>query len=238
MAYNFLSLVNDVNRRLNEVELTASNFATTTGYYSFAKDSVNASIRHINQEEYEWPWNHVEEEEILVAGEVRYSYPYDAKTVNFNTVRLKRNNSLGVDTRKLKIMSYEEYIAKYSDYEYNTDTGIRAVPTHVVRAPSREILFVPSPDKAYEVIYEYYATTYDLELHSDVPRLPEQYRYVILDGAMYYVYKFRGNTQESQLALQKFQLGIKQLRSLHINRMDYVRDTRIDNRTTINTKVL
>ena len=55
---------------------------------------------------------------------------------------------------------------------------------------------------------------------------------------MYYVYKFRGNTQESQLALQKFQLGIKQLRSLHINRMDYVRDTRIDNRTTINTKVL
>jgi hypothetical protein len=66
MAYNYISLVNDVNRRLNEVELTDSNFSVTTGFYSFAKDSVNSSIRHINQEEFEWPWNHVEESEILV----------------------------------------------------------------------------------------------------------------------------------------------------------------------------
>ena len=52
MAYDYLGLVNDVNRRLNEVELTSANFASTTGYYSFAKDSVNSAIRHINQEEY------------------------------------------------------------------------------------------------------------------------------------------------------------------------------------------
>ena len=63
MAYDYLGLVNDVNRRLNEVELTSSNFAATTGFYSFAKDAVNSSIRHIQQEEYEWPWNHVEQEE-------------------------------------------------------------------------------------------------------------------------------------------------------------------------------
>ena len=45
MAYDYISLVNDINRRLNEVELTSANFPTATGYYSFAKDSVNASIR-------------------------------------------------------------------------------------------------------------------------------------------------------------------------------------------------
>jgi hypothetical protein len=61
MAYDYIGLVNDINRRLNEVELTSANFATATGYYSFAKDAVNASIRHIQQEEFEWPWNHVEE---------------------------------------------------------------------------------------------------------------------------------------------------------------------------------
>jgi len=49
MAYDYLGLVNDVNRRLNEVELTAANFATTTGYYSFAKDADNAAILHIQQ---------------------------------------------------------------------------------------------------------------------------------------------------------------------------------------------
>ena len=32
MAYDFLGLVNDVNRRLNEVALTSANFAATTGY--------------------------------------------------------------------------------------------------------------------------------------------------------------------------------------------------------------
>ena len=59
MAYNYIGLVNDVNNRLNEVELTTSNFLTATGYFSFAKDAVNASIRHINQEEYELSLIHI-----------------------------------------------------------------------------------------------------------------------------------------------------------------------------------
>ncbi len=227
MAYDYLGLVNDVNRRLNEVELTSSNFAATTGFYSFAKDAVNSSIRHIQQEEYEWPWNHVEQEEVLLAGEVRYSFPYDAKTINMNSFRIKRNESLGVDTVKLKVLSYEEYLDKYADYEYNSSTSGRTVPHFIVRAPSRELLVVPAPDKAYELIYEYYTIGFDLELHSDVPNLPEMYKYVIVDGAMYYVYQFRGDMQAAQMAMQKFEQGIKQLRSIHINRTEYIRDTRV-----------
>lgn len=227
MSYDYISLVNDVNRRLNEVELTESNFATTTGFYSFAKDSVNSSIRHINQEEFEWPWNHVEETEVLVSGTARYSYPYDAKTVNMNTFRIKRNDSLNIATNKLKVISYEEYLDKYADSEYNSSSDSLSVPTHVARTPSRELIFYPTPNEAYEVVYEYFRTGYDLESALDVPTLPEQYRYVITDGAMYYVYQFRGDTQAAQLSLQKFEQGIKQLRSLHINRTDYLRDTRV-----------
>ena len=44
MAYNFIGLTNDVNNRLNEVQLTSSNFATVTGYFAFAKDAVNSAI--------------------------------------------------------------------------------------------------------------------------------------------------------------------------------------------------
>lgn len=227
MAYDYLGLVNDVNRRLNEVELTTANFASTTGYYSFAKDAVNASLRHIQQEEYEWPWNHVEEIEALVPGTVRYGFPYDAKTVNMNTFRIKRDNSLNVSTRKLKIISYEEYLNKYADLEYDTNSGNRSVPTHVARAPSREFMLYPSPDKAYEIVYEYYSVGFDLENATDVPNLPEQYKYVIVDGAMYYVYQFRGDMQAAQLALNKFEQGIKYLRSIHINRTDYLGDTRV-----------
>ena len=55
MAYNYLGLVNEVNRRLNEVELTSSNFASASGFYAQVKDSVNASIQEIDQEYPEWP---------------------------------------------------------------------------------------------------------------------------------------------------------------------------------------
>lgn len=224
MAYDFLGLVNDVNRRLNEVELTSTNFAGATGFYSFAKDAVNASIRHIQQEEYEWPWNHVERTDTLLAQTNRYVYPYDAKTVNFNSFRLKRNDTLGNGTAKLIEISYEEYIEKYVDVEYNTDaTGM---PTHIARTPSREYVLYPNPDKAYELVYEYYTTTFDLVLHTDVPNIPEVYKYVVVDGAMYYAYQFRGDYQATNLALEKFRDGIKYLRSLYINRTPNLRDTR------------
>ena len=49
MAYNYLDLVNIVARRLNETELTSSNFTTAKAFYSTIKDSVNTSIRDINQ---------------------------------------------------------------------------------------------------------------------------------------------------------------------------------------------
>ena len=108
MAYDFLGLVNDVNRRLNEVALDTTNFAATTGYYAFVKEAINSSIRHINQEEFEWPWNHIEEELTLTAGTSRYAFPIDAKTINMDRFRIKRDNALNTGTVKLKNMSYEE----------------------------------------------------------------------------------------------------------------------------------
>ena len=47
MAYNFLGLVNQVNRRLNEVELSSTNFDTATGFYAMPKDdNESESLRH------------------------------------------------------------------------------------------------------------------------------------------------------------------------------------------------
>ena len=224
MAYDFLGLVNDVNNRLNEVELDSTNFATATGYFSFAKDAVNSSIRHINQEEFQWPWNHVTYTETTTTGTARYSYPNDAKTIDMNTFRLKPSSTLNVGASKLQIMSYEEYIERHPESEYSTGDG---VPTHVIRTPSRELIFYPNPNAAYDIDYEYYRSGYDLINATDVPALPEQYRFCIIDGAMHYVYQFRGDSQNSQLAQQKFEQGIKHLRSLNINRMDYLRDTRV-----------
>lgn len=229
MAYDFLGLVNDINKRLNEVTLTSSNFDSAVGFYSLAKDSVNASIRYINQSQFEWPYNHVEQEEDLTAGEVRYAYPADAKTIDFDSFRIKRNSSLGNETKKLSIIDYEEYLTNYVDAEYDTsNTGIRTIPRYVFRTPSQEYGVYPPPDKSYELVYEYYRLPVDLENATDVPSVPEQFRYVIVDGAMYHAYLFRGNTQDAQMQLQKFEEGIKDMRTLYINRYHYIRDTRIN----------
>ena len=225
MAYNYITLVNEVQRRLNEVELSTANFDTSRGFHALSKDAINSSIRHINQEEFEWPWNHVEASEVLLADEARYSYPYDAKTINMNTFRIKRDADLNVDTIKLKILSYEEYLDKYADMEYNSN--LSSTPRYVVRTPSRELMFIPTPDKAYEVIYEYFTSSYDLQKADDVPTIPEQYRHVIVDGAMYYAYVFRGDMQSANATVSKFEQGLKNMRSLNINRTNYLRDTRV-----------
>jgi len=232
MAYDFLGLSNDVNRRLNEVELTSSNFSSVTGAYSAVKDSINSSIRYINQHEQQWPFNHVEQEDTLTAGEVRYGYPTDVKTVDFNSFRIKRNSTFGNDTKKLTLIAYEEYLTKYVDYEYNTDTGIRGVPISVFRAPNQEYGVVPPPNNAYTLVYEYYRLPVDLVNATDVPSLPEQFRHVIVDGAMYYAYIFRGNTQDATLLQSKFQEGIKNMRSLYINRYNYLRSTMLSQNET------
>jgi hypothetical protein len=227
MAYNYINLVNEVNRRLNEVELTEANFANARGYHGHSKDAVNSAVRHINQEEFEWPWNHVEAEEVLTAGVVRYSIPYDAKTVNMNSFRIKGDADLGVATTKLKVLNYEEYLDNYADYEYNSSNSVRGVPRYVVRAPSNEFILVPAADKDYELVYEYYTVSYDMQLTTDTPTIPEQYKHVIADGAMYYAYMFRGDAQAAGITQGKFTDGIKYMRSLHINRTEYIRDTRV-----------
>ena len=225
MAYNFLGLVNEVNRRLNEVELTSSNFATSSGFYNSAKDAVNASLRHINHEESNWPWNHVLEEETLTAGVTRYDYPTDAKLIDMNSFRIKKDASLSVGTTKLKLLDYQEYLDNYVDYEYNSGSDMQTLPRHVVRAPSQEFILVPTPDKAYELVYEYYRNPVSLELYDDVPNVPLEFKHIIVDGAMFYAYQFRADTQASQIAQGKFETGIKYMRSLYINRYDYVRST-------------
>lgn len=233
MAYDFLGLVNDVNRRLNEVELTTATFPDAKGFYSLAKDAVNAAIRHIGQEEFEWPFMHIEDEIIVSPGSVRYGIPVTAKTVDFDSFRIKRepDSMTAVYTGKtqhLKIMQYEEWLDKHADTEYNSgNTEHRSMPTHVVRTPSREFILYPAPDKEYTVVFEYYNTAYEMMNAADIPEFPEQYRHIIVDGAMYYVHQFRGDMQAANMAGQHFEKGIKHLRSIHINRTQYIRDTRV-----------
>lgn len=224
MAYNYLGLANDVALRLNETQLTSNNFATSSGFYAAIKEAVNSSIRHINQAHFFWPYNHADQSDTLTAGVSRYALPEDAKYVNFNSFRVRRNSTLNVaQGRQLAQLTYSEYLDTYVDQEYETDVTRGGVPRNVVRTPDQEYIIVPMPNAAYEIDYEYYATPVDLELYDDVPTISEQFRHVIVDGAMYYAYMFRDNIEMANLSQSKFENGIKNMRTILVNENVYFR---------------
>lgn len=229
MAYNFLGLVNEVNRRFNEVELTSGNFATSKGFYNAAKDSVNASIRDVNQTHFEWPFNHVTEEEALTVGQSRYATPPNSSTVDFNSFRIKENLTFGNNTIKLHPLVYEDYLNRYVAQEYSTSDSDRGVPMFVVQTPSQEYIVSPAPDKEYEVVYEYFRISVDMQQPTDVPYIPERFKHIIVDGAMYHAYMFRGNEQSASMAKSKFEEGLKRMRIILINRYNYVTTTQVSN---------
>ena len=112
MALTFLTLANDVITRMNEVSLTASNFADARGVQIQCKNAVNEAIRHINQKEFGYPFNHASNNSVLVPGTSRYTVPTSTKHIDYNTARIKRNTDLTTSGGSLAKLDYNEYINK------------------------------------------------------------------------------------------------------------------------------
>jgi hypothetical protein len=233
--YDFLALTNEVCGRLNETTLTSATFTEASGFYSTIKDSINASIRDINHQEHNYPFNHNTTEIILDAGVGRYPLPQNAKIVDFDSVKILRDSELNVSTRILKQIQYNEYTRMYLDDELNTSVA-GEVPRYVAKAKNSDFVIAPKPNKEYTLELEYFIVPADLSLYDDVPTVPESFKHVILDGAMYHCYMFRDNAQSATLAKQKFDEGLKAMRSLLVNEYINVIDTRVDR--NINTTSL
>jgi hypothetical protein len=106
----FLSLTNSVLARLNEVQLTTSNFSNARGIQIQAQNAVNEAIRYINQREFQYPFNHTTKSQTLSPGTVRYSIPDDAKHVDYNTARIVKDTTIGSSGANLTILQYNDYI--------------------------------------------------------------------------------------------------------------------------------
>ena len=55
----YLTLVNDVLRELNEVELTSASFGTSRGVQTAVKGFINKAVNDLYNSEVEWPWLYV-----------------------------------------------------------------------------------------------------------------------------------------------------------------------------------
>ena len=99
------------------------------------------------------------------------------------------------------------------------------VPEMVVRTPDNNYLLYPFPNKEYVIKFDYYTFPTDMSAHGDTTSIPDRFAPVIIDGATAFVYQYRGESQQYQLNMQRFEQGIKNMQTLLINKFSYLRST-------------
>ena len=112
------------------------------------------------------------------------------------------------------------------------------VPRFIVRTPDNNYLLYPFPDKQFTLVFDYFTFPADLSAHGDTTTIPDRFATVVVDGAVAYVYQYRGELQQYELNFDRFQQGIKNMQTLVINKYDYVRSTLVGSDTTSYNPVL
>lgn len=225
----YLSLVNELLRRLNEVplDLAGDGFDSVRNVQALAKDAINNSIRAIIQDGQEWPFLKTTYTQTLTAGTKEYSFPADMSSVDWDTVYLKKLSSVENQPKRLPVLSYEEYIDKFRPLD---DTGATGAPDFAYQTYEEKFGVTPTPDEAYEVEYVYWSYPADMSAWNDTCIIPVRFKHVIIDGAMMYMMRFRSNDQSAMIHQEAFKEGIKAMRRILL-------DDKLDLRSTVINRV-
>jgi len=226
MSSTYLSLTNELLRRLNEVELDATTFDGARNVQALAKDSINSSVREMLHSAQEWPFTIMTYSQTLTIGEGSYSFPSDMSSVDWESFYIKKLNDSN-EPGKLPVISYAEYVDKHRGQDETVGTGGYG-PTSVVYMTQESKFGVsPSPDQAYVIEYKYWKFPASLTLNTDTCIIPERFNNVIIDGAMMFMMLFRSNEQSAAIHKDKYEQGIKTMRRLLMDEPLYMRSTMI-----------
>ena len=228
MSTTYLALTNDLLRRINEVQLTTANFATAKNVQAIAKDAINNSIREILQDGHQFPFLKTAQSQTLTSGTATYDFPTDMASVDWDTFYVSQLTSALNTAKPLPVVSFEEYTQKYRALDDSSGSGGYSAPNIVYQTAEEKFGVTPITDAAYIVDYIYYKFPNDLTLQSDTTIIPDRFRYIVVDGAMVYMMRFRSNEQSAQIHNQKFQDGIKVMRRLLLDDPLNIRSTFIN----------
>lgn len=226
----YVSLVNEVLRRMNEVQLDTGGdgFNDTRNLQALAKDAVNSSVREILQVSQEWPFTFNTYTQTMTAGTGVYDFPADYSKADWDTFYIKR---LSVnDPQRMSVITYDDYIRHYRTVEDTSGEAGYAVPLIVYKTQDTKFGVTPIPDDAYEIEYRYWSFPADMSLYNDTCVIPDRFKTVVVDGAMMYMMRFRANDQGGAVHQQKFEAGIDNMRRLLLDSPMYVSSTVIAGR--------
>ena len=226
MASSYLTLINNVLRDLNEVELTSSTFSSSRGIQTAVKDYINRAIDDIINADTEWPFTVTAKTFTTTAGTRLYTRSAlsttDTKTVDFDTFTFLEAADKKETT--LEYITYSEYLDNYHERDTDPTGDSRAIPVYVYQDPQDNIGLSPVPDKStYTVKYYYYATHTALSGATDTSIIPTRFETVITERAKYYAFTLRGEVQNAQLTQAQFEKSLKRMRVELINKQLYMR---------------
>ena len=229
MATTYISLCNELLRRINEVTFDTSGdgFSGAKNIQAIAKDAINNSIREILQDGHQFPFLKTTTTQTMTAGTGTYDFPSDLASVDWDTFYIKELSSASNTPMALPTISFDVYTQKYRAVEDAAGTSGRAAPTLIYQTAEEKFGVYPLPDAAYVIEYVYYKFPDDLSAFGDTMIIPDRFKYIIIDGAMTYMMRFRSNEQSAQIHQQKFTEGIKTMRRLLLDDPLSVRSTMI-----------
>ena len=157
------------------------------------------------------------------------SYVYvesDSVQLDVDYIRVSRAD---VTTRKIRYISYDDYLQRFKEQDDRNSSGHHGMPQYVYRKPDYSSFgLTPIPDKNdYLISYDYYTTHTDLSAHGDNMSLPDRFSPLIVDRSKYYVYMLRSDPDHANLSNRDYQRKLNLLKTDYASRADYMRDTRI-----------
>ena len=242
MATTYLDLTNEVLRELNEIPLTAANFADATGFQKFVKDTVNKSIFDIANEEPQLPFFSAgvsgstdpfygNVTVATVAGQRFYtlkagssSITTDYASIDWDDFYVTTINVSGETapyvSKGLRFLTLDDWKRYYRDSENEDDANSQTYgePKFVIKSPdSRKFGLSPIPDKVYNIHFYAFVRPTALSAYDDTMVLPEQYSNIVTARMRYYVWQFKESPQQAAFALDDYKKGMKSMKSNLMN---------------------
>ena len=232
MAKTYLSLVNDLLVEINEPELTS--IASAVGVQKQVSKCVNRAYFDIVDAVDNWAWlstNTPQNEYygntfietvagtrwyLLKAGSTSVDTDYDAVDWDRFTATTEgvSGKSAPHTINKLSFSTLAAWRQNYAQAEEanKANTQTYGTPLRVLRSSDgRRFGLSPIPDKVYRIYFFAYDRPAALSADTDTPLFPEQYKPVLLARARYYIYQFKDNIAQSQLALDEYKKGLQQM---------------------------
>ena len=166
------NLVNRLLRRINDVEIRESDFASVKGVQAAAKDAIVDTLREINTSRIDWPFNSVTTNQVLTVGTEEYSWPDGFNTADWNSFYIEKDDGLNVSTTPLRAISREQWFQSSKPMDLDSGTDGRGLPYFVFPASGHGFGVTPSPPQAYSVKYDYYTVPDDPSNFTDEFTIP------------------------------------------------------------------